>query len=129
MDAVTVIESSIQTLQQRTEQMFLDYMARIECRIRDLEQQSAAATILHKDVLALQARIRARADAIAQERRLGPKGTGALRTAMRRNVLQRYGIQDLHDLPAAKLTEAQLYIDAMPMFRTVMKIREKHGAS
>lgn len=124
MIAKDPVEEALAAYHDQTESLILEYLARVESRIRTLEQKQNA-TILHKDALILASRIRARAAAEAEKYHLDRKAEGQLRTAVKLAVLQRYGIPDLHDLPAAKLDEAAGYIDILPVYRTVLKIREK----
>lgn len=118
------VEEAVARYHDETEALILEYLARVESRIRSLENKQNA-TILHRDALALAARIRARAAAEAEKYRLDRKAENRLRGVIRRAALQRYGIQDLHDLPAAKLDEAAGYIDILPVYRAILKIREK----
>lgn len=122
---MSTVDSALREYSRQTESLIVQYIAQMEARLRALESSALTATILHRDALAVSARIRERADAESQKYRLDPKGRLALRSAMRKAFLTRYGIKDVHDLPMSKLDEARGYIDAMPIYRAVMKIREK----
>lgn len=103
--------------------------AQMDLRISALEHEVSGRTILHADVMMLHGRIRERVAGESAKHQLIPKAESVLRAEIRKAVLKRYGIKDLHDLPAAKLDEAAGYIDTMPIIRLVIKAREKANAS
>lgn len=84
-------------------------------------------TVTAKQAKALKARIAARSAAICERYALtDPKDQTPFKAAMKREVLRQYGVDDLHDLPAAYYDMAGVLIDNWTSFALVKKVREKH---
>lgn len=100
-------------------------VAAMQRRMDDLERESARrVTISHAQALALQKRIRARAAAICARYDLGAPGDqAAFRAAIKRAILQRYAIRDLHDLPLAALDDAGNQADTFTDARLMLERR------
>lgn len=93
-------------------------------RLDDLEARQAKVTISHGDVKKLQAKIRWRADAICGKYGLrDPESARKFRAAIKKDVLARYQVKDLHDLPAAMLPAAHKQIESWTDIRLVMERR------
>lgn len=94
-------------------------------KMDEMEAESARrVTVNHAQALALTARIRRRAEEICAAYELGGKGdAAAFRAAMKKAVLGRYGIRDLHDLPMRCLPEAERMIDNYASIALVMERR------
>ena len=93
-------------------------------RMDEMEARQAAVTISHEDVKRLQAKIRWRADAICGKYGLrDPESARKFRAAIKKDVLARYQVKDLHDLPAAMLPAAHKQIESWTDIRLVMERR------
>lgn len=104
--------------------------AQMDARMTALERERTAATILHKDALRLARLIRERSDDECARYGLGSAGRKVLIHELKRAVLNRYGVKDMHDVPQLRLQDAEKYIAAWPSFRAVIKARaqeEAHG--
>ena len=96
----------------------LSEIARLNARLSALEDESKV-TILHQDALRLSSMIKARARAVADRYQLGPAGERRIRAAIKKDVLSQYGIKDLHDLPARRLTAARMLIEGWSSWQAV----------
>ena len=93
-------------------------------RLDQLEAQQAQVTISHGDVRRLQAKIRWRADAICSKYGLrDPESVKRFRAAIRKDILQRYQVKDLHDIPEAMLPAAHKQIENWTDIRMIMERR------
>lgn len=132
---ITMMPETAATLQSSVEQMgryltqMAQLMAAMERRLEELEEKQHAVTVTHGEVKHINKMIRIRAQEYCEKYELtGAKDQTAIRAAIRKAVLTRYMIRDLHDLPQIALEAAQAQIDRWSDIRTVMRIREKHGA-
>lgn len=93
-------------------------------RMDEMERQQAAVTIRHAEVKRLQAQIRMRADQICGKYELTDRDSLRIfRAAIKKDLLKRYGVRDLHDIPAAQLSGAQSLVDGWTNIRLVMERR------
>lgn len=46
---------------------------------------------------------------------------------MKKTILTRFHIRDLHDLPKSKRANCKTMIDSIPVYSMVMKVREQHA--
>ncbi len=93
-------------------------------RMDALEARQARVTISHAEVKRLQGMIRARADEICRKYELTDRDSPkAFRAAIKRDLLKRYQVKDLHDLPAAGLAGAEKMIGEWASIRLVMERR------
>ncbi len=93
-------------------------------RMDEMEARQAAVTISHADVKRIQARIRARADEICRKNNLQDKDSPRIfRAAIKKDVLKRYQVKDMHDLKAAALAGAETQIDRWTDIRLLMERR------
>jgi len=96
----------------------------MQARMDELESRQAAVTIRHADALRLQAQIRQRAAQVCDKYALSDKESPkVIRNAIKRDVLKRYGIRDLHDLPEAQRSGAESLIAGWTSIRLVMERR------
>ena len=96
----------------------------VQKRLDDLEAKQAAVTIAHRDVLQLMARIRWKAAEICGKYNLqDPESPKIFRAAIKKDVLARYQVKDLHDLQAAMLPAAHKQIESWTDIRLVMERR------
>lgn len=98
-------------------------------RMDEMEKESARrVTISHAQALQLQRAIRARAAEICRQYALNdPQDAAAFRAAIKKAVLARWGIQDLHDLPLSALSAAEDQIARFASIQLVMDARKKQA--
>lgn len=93
-------------------------------RMDEMEKQQAAVTIRHEDVKRLQAMIRMRAEQICGKYELTDKDSPRIfRAAIKKDLLRRFGVKDLHDVPAAQLAGAESLVNGWTNIRMVMDRR------
>jgi len=98
-------------------------------RLDEMEARETQITIPHAEVVRLQGRIRARSREICEKYELTDAESGkAFRNAMQKEMLKKYSIRNLHDLPAAQLPAAERWIDGWSSMRLVMERRTKAAA-
>lgn len=105
-------------------------MSTMRRRLDDLEAKQAAVTIRHADVKRLQGLIRGRADEICRKYGLTDRESPkAFRAAIRKDLLKRFLLKDLHDLPERALGQAEALVDTWANIRLVMERKEalRHG--
>lgn len=122
--------SKVPALQENVEQMgrYLMQMgqlvAQMQRRMDELEARQVVVTISHMDAKQLMARIRWRADEICRKNNLQDRDSPRIfRAAIKKDVLRRHQVKDLHDLPAARLAGAEKQIDAWTDIRLIMERR------
>jgi len=99
-------------------------MAAMQKRMDELEARQAQVTISHADVKRLQAMIRIRVQEICGKYQLTDKDSGRiLRAAIRKDLMKRYLVKDLHDLPERALGAAENAIGSWANIRLVMERR------
>ena len=120
-------------LQENTEQLgaYLVQMAQImhimQKRLDELEEKQKAVTVDHQEVKTIQQLIRMRADEYCEKYGLEePKDAGKIRAAIKKSILQRYGIKDLHDVPVIARQAVEAQISRWADIKIVLRIREKH---
>ena len=120
-------------LQQNTEQLgaylvqMAQMMMQLQGRLDELEEKQNAVTVTHDEVKAIQLLIRLRADEYCEKYGLeDPKDAGKIRTAIKKSILQRYGIKDLHDVPVIARQAVEAQISRWADIKIVLRIREKH---
>ena len=93
-------------------------------RMDEMEARQAAVTISHVDVKRIQAMIRYRAGVLCQENNLQDKDSPRIiRAAIKKDVLKRHQVKDLHDLPAAMLSATETQIMRWTSIRLLMERR------
>ena len=122
--------AKVPALQENVEQMgrYLMQMgqlvAQMQRRMDELEARQAAVTISHMDAKQLMARIRWRADEICRKNNLQDRDSPRIfRAAMKKDVLKRHQVKDLHDLPASALAGAEKQVDSWTNIRLIMERR------
>ena len=122
-------------LQENTEQLgaYLVQMAglllRMQNRLDELEEKQKQATLNHEEVKIVQALIRSRANEYCEKYGLtDPKDAAKIRGAIKKSILTRYGIRDLHDVPAIARQAVETQISRWADIRFVYRIRENHRA-
>ena len=122
--------SKVPALQENVEQLgrYIMQMGKLigqmQRRMDEMEARQAAVTVSHADVKRIQARIRSRADEICRKNNLQDKDSPRIfRAAIKKDVLARYQVKDLHDLPAAALAGAGKQVDSWTNIRLIMERR------
>ena len=128
--ALTLLPETAVQLHQDVEQMGALLMrmghviSTMQRRMDELEARQAAVTISHEDVKRLQAKIRWRAEEICRKNNLQDKDSPRIiRAAIKKDVLKRHQVKDLHDLPAAMLAAAYKQIETWTDIRLIMERR------
>ena len=105
-------------------------MQTMQARMDELEQAQKQVTITHKDVkdLGTQMKLRAR-EACEKYGLTDPADERTVKAAIKKAVLKRYGIEDLHDLPAVALQAVQKQIDHWADIRLMMKRMDLHSGA
>ena len=86
-------------------------------------------TVTHDDVKGIQQLIRMRADEYCEKYGLADaKDAAKIRAAIKKAILVRYGIKDLHDVPAIARQAVEALISRWADIKLVYRIREKHRA-
>lgn len=99
-------------------------IGQMQRRMEDLEARQAKVTISHADVKRLQGMIRARADEICRKYNLQDTDSPRIfRAAIKKDVLKRYQVKDLHDIPDAGLAGAENMIGSWVNIRLAMERR------
>ena len=93
-------------------------------RMDEMEARQAAVTISHVDVKRIQARIRSRADELCGKYNLQDRESPKkFRAAMKKDILRRWAVKDLHDLPDAALPAVEKTLDSWTDIRLIMERR------
>ena len=112
---------------QRMSEMILQLgtmIGTMQRRMDELEDRQRQVTVSHGDVKRIQQLIRIRAQDLGQKYGVTDPETGKiLRAAMKKDVLKRWGVKDLHDLPEAALAAVENAIGGWVNIRMVMERR------
>ena len=93
-------------------------------RMDEMEARQAAVTVRHADVKRIQARIRSRAEELCGKYNLtDPESQKKFRAAMKKDILKRWGVRDLHDLPDAALPAVEKALGSWTNIRLIMERR------
>ena len=93
-------------------------------RLDDLEERQAKITISHGEVKRIQGLIRCRADEICRKYNLQDKDSQKIfRAAIKKDVLRRWQVKDLHDIPEAAISTVDNLISGWTNIRMVMERR------
>lgn len=93
-------------------------------RLDDLEERQAKITISHGEVKRIQGLIRCRADEICRKYNLQDKDSQKIfRAAIKKDVLRRWQVKDLHDIPEAAISAVDNLISGWTNIRMVMERR------
>jgi hypothetical protein len=123
MAKVPALQESVEQMGRYLAQMG-QLMATMQRRMDEMEARQAAVTISHADVKRLQKMIRTRADEICRKYELQDKDSPKIfRAAIRKDLLKRFLVKDLHDLPEAALSRAEALADSWANIRLVMERR------
>ena len=93
-------------------------------RMDEMEARQRAVTVSHGDVKRIQQLIRIRAQDVGEKYGVRDPETGKiLRAAIKKDVLKRWGVKDLHDLPEAARGAVESAIGRWVNIRLVMERR------
>ena len=98
-------------------------MAGMQRRMDDMEARQEKITVRHADVKRIQQLIRIRTAEICGKYALNAESAKVLRAAIKKDVLKRWGVKDLHDLPAAAKDAVENAIGGWTNIRLVMERR------
>ena len=99
-------------------------IGQMQRRMDEMEARQAAVTVSHADVKRIQARIRSRADELCGKYNLQDRESPKkFRAAMKKDILKRWAVKDLHDLPDAALPAVEKALDSWTDIRLVMERR------
>lgn len=122
--------SKVPALQENVEQLgrYLAQMGQLitamQRRMDEMEARQEKITVSHRDVLQVMARIRWKAGEICGKYNLQDRESGKkIRAAIKKDVLKRAQVKDLHDLPVAMLPAAEKQIDSWTDIRLIMERR------
>lgn len=100
-------------------------MNRMQKRLDEMEENQKKITLTHQDVKDLQGLIRLRAMEYCEKYQItDPACLRKVSAAMKKAVLTRYGVKDLHDVPAIARSAVEAQICHFTDIRLVMKCRE-----
>lgn len=122
-------------LQQHTEQLgaYLaqmgQMMIRMQQRLDELEEKQRLVTLNHDEVRAVQQLIRNRSAEYCEKYGItSPGNLRSVTSGIKKAILQRYGVKDLHDVPAIARQAVEAQISRWSDIRLMMKCREKDQA-
>ena len=128
--ALTLLPETAVQLHQDVEQMGALMMrmgqiiSTMQRRLDDLEERQAKITISHGEVKRIQGLIRCRADEICRKYNLQDKDSQKIfRAAIKKDVLRRWQVKDLHDIPEAAISAVDNLISGWTNIRMVMERR------
>lgn len=99
-------------------------IGQMQKRMDEMEARQEAVTISHGDVKRIQALIRCRADEICRKYGLCDRESPKVfRAAMKKDVLRRCQVKDLHDVPERMRSAVDRQIDSWTDIRLVMERR------
>lgn len=102
------------------------YLMQLDARMRKQEELlQQKITISHSQQKQLMAAMRKRATAICVKYRLPDEAAAMIRAAIKAEVLGRWRVKDLHDLPESVLGDALAEIDRWDSYSLVRKVREQ----
>lgn len=100
-------------------------MNRMQKRLDEMEENQRKITLTHQEVKDLQGLIRLRAMEYCEKYQItDPACLRKVSAAMKKAVLTRYGVKDLHDVPAIARSAVEAQICHFTDIRLVMKCRE-----
>ena len=120
---VVAMADNVQKMGQYIMQMG-QLLGTMQRRMDEMEARQAAVTVRHADVKRIQARIRARADELCGKYNLADRESPKkFRAAMKKDILRRWAVKDLHDLPDAALPAVEKALDSWTDIRLIMERR------
>lgn len=118
-----VMADDVKLLGQYLKQMG-NMMAAMQKRMDEMEARQRQVTVTHEEVKRIQRLIRMRAQEICDKYALeDDESPKAFRKAIRKDVMNRWGVKDLHDLPEAAAAAVRSAIGSWVNIRMVMERR------
>lgn len=118
-----VMADDVKLLGQYLKQMG-NMMAAMQKRMDEMEARQRQVTVTHEEVKRIQRLIRMRAQELCDKYALDDKESPkAFRKAIRKDVMSRWGVRDLHDLPEAAAGAVRSAIGSWVNIRMVMERR------
>lgn len=120
------------SLQRNVEQLgtymvqMAQMMSMMQKRLDEMESRQQQVTLTHGDVKILQGLIRSRSTEYCEK--YGITSASNLRSVsagIKRAILTRYGVKDLHDVPAIARQAVEAQIERWSDMRLMMKCRER----
>lgn len=101
-------------------------MANMQKRMDEMEAQQRAVTMSHDEVKIIQGMIRTKAGDYCLKYDICSQGClRSISAGIRKAILTRYGVKDLHDVPAIARQAVEAQIQHWSDVRLMMKCREK----
>ena len=120
---VVAMADNVQKMGQYIMQMG-QLIGQMQRRMDEMEARQAAVTISHGDVKRIHARIRSRADELCGKYNLADRESPKkFRAAMKKDILKRWAVKDLHDLPDAAMPAVEKALDSWTDIRLIMERR------
>ena len=105
-------------------------MIQMQHRLDQLEEKERMITLSHAEVRILQGMIRARAADYCEKYRLsGPANLRRISAGIKKAILNRYAVKDLHDVPAIARQAVENQIERWSDVRLMMKCRDAGGGA
>lgn len=124
-ESANSLAGSVQQLESYMTQMG-QMILRMQNRLDELEEKQRMVTLSHDEVRAVLALIRSRGAEYCEKYALTDAASRrAVTGAIKRAVLSRYGVKDLHDVPAIARQAVENQIAKWADIRLVMKCRDK----
>ena len=99
-------------------------MAAMQKRMDEMEARQRQVTVTHEEVKRIQRLIRMRAQELCDKYSLEDKESPkVIRKAIRADVMKRWGVRDLHDLPEAAAAAVRNAVGSWVNIRLVMERR------
>lgn len=99
-------------------------MATMQKRMDEMEARQRQVTVTHEEVKRIQRLIRWRAGEICDKYQLTDRDSGRIfRAAIKKDILSRWGVKDMHDLPEAAAGAVRSAIGSWVNIRMVMERR------
>ena len=114
-------------------QLVLAQMARLlrdtRSQMEEMQAQQKKVTATHDEVKRIQAAIRAAAEYFCSRHGFtDPADLRAVRADIKKTILNRWQVKDLHDVPQVALGSVGKLIETYGNIRLVYRLREKHAA-
>ena len=125
MEVALTMQKSVAQLGSYLTQMG-QIMIQMQNRLDELEEKQRLVTLSHDEVKAVQILIRNRGMEYCEKYELTDAGSRrTISGAIKKAVLKRYGVKDLHDVPAIARQAVESQISKWADIRLAMKCREK----
>ena len=114
-------------------QLVLAQMARLlrdtRSQMEEMQAQQKKVTATHEEVKRIQAAIRSAAEYFCSRHGFtDPADLRAVRADIKKTILNRWQVKDLHDVPQVALGSVGKLIETYGNIRLVYRLREKHAA-